>query len=566
MGLCSYSRYGPAARDLSDNPSILYGSVTICPADLFAGSESDWESVDQETKSKLREFLDHPALHLSEAEKHAISGHEEAFRRSQWFDELWARTCGEFLPTNERRQLMQSRRLQAIGAFQEENGTLEDWQQELRKIELEKLIAELKQAASANWPSQDEKRIFAYLRAEFTRQAGRNAEAIELFDQVAAVEKEYRASDEADGLEWISSWAEEQRLRASPVASQPDELLKCIIPELPDPQDEATQQDPRWSRHWVAVDILAKKAVAGEVDFQAALWELLDRRTDRFTALIHMSKADFSLLGQKDSRWNDWFQEIRVMSDSEAGELKARLFESESESWRKQILLPAVRRLGANDDPFSLPVSPDGKLADSSTDHEALANELAELWKDSLPEDRASIARVLVHLLRVTDEIAETPEQPWKTLLIQLAEVEEGQNAMIEQLGQPWKSSFWKSVCAYLAGVSDADEVLITDAFVEKAGSEWIWRLLAAKHDPVWMDRAIDQLQADGWESITASSYLFGLDQPKAADALEAFAEKSKTPDQTKTRDAALEEVSLIQLRMIEERRTERRLKTLPIR
>ncbi len=299
--LMSYSNFGEPARDLSDRPGFAFSDVEICPKDLYAGFPDTWEDMKPAEIAKLQEFLKAPSLRLTPEEKKIIDGHEDEFRDSGFFAPLWSRSCDDFLTLSPRDRFDRILRLHYKGASIFSWKDAKEWEKRLAAHYREQAITALQDAETADWPKPNDKRVYGYLRAEFTRQAGREDEAYGLFKEVIAAESLLKDND--DEMSWILAWSKEQSLRASADAKDPARLMAHIIPELPDPwRDRKAFEDPRWPLHYAAVGILVQKAASGEKSFSDTLWKLLERKPGRLLALLETSGSYFSTLRAVDPR------------------------------------------------------------------------------------------------------------------------------------------------------------------------------------------------------------------------------------------------------------------------
>ncbi len=594
MSLASYSQFGEPARDLFDSPRFRFANVETCPGDLYSSWSDTWKSVDAAGKTKLAALLKEPALHLTETEKSVIAGHEKAFRESRWFKPLWARTCGEFRSVDDRTRFENVLRLHFAGKYLGGNREPEDWEKQLASLFRENAIVALKDVATAKWPARAEKRVFAYLRAELTRQAGRNDEAFALFQEVIASGKAAKPDDE---LAWISRWASEQSLRSSPDAGDPEKLLAAIIPKMPDPwRDRKAAQDPRWPRHFAAVDVLAQRAASGEKPFCDALWNLLERKPERLLAVLETSDADISPLGQVDPRWREWFGEIGDRLN--AGKLPPSLSGDpnstrvtnvlrravgsgdDGKRWRKEVLLPAVGKAAAEGGIPNLKIPKDNSMPDlSPLDGEPaktpqtepsfndLSRQLYSLWEESPPPARANIASVYIRILREAKEDSESTDYPVMYFLPAIAETEEGRGVIRKELDGSWKSSFWKAACTYAARLPDTAGALLRHPFAAQAGDDLIVKLLVQRSDASWKDDAIKKLNEDEWGSSGVIDYLAALDLPETNAALEAFAKQVRNQAVgPKTKKSGMPDGKLSALQDIDDARVKARLRALPIR
>lgn len=131
ISLRSYSQFGEPARDLSDAPQFRFANVEICPGDLYASWSDAWGKITDGEKSKLAAFLKKPSIHLTEAERSVVAGHEDSFRKSVWFKPLWARTCDELRAADERRKFGSVMRMHFSGSYVGQNRVAEDWEDKL---------------------------------------------------------------------------------------------------------------------------------------------------------------------------------------------------------------------------------------------------------------------------------------------------------------------------------------------------------------------------------------------------------------------------------------------------
>lgn len=261
MSLASDSQFGEPSRDLSDSSQFRFTAVEVCPGDLYASWADAWQPVDDNEKSKLTKFLKEPFLQLTVAEKSIIGNHEMEFRESCWFQPLWARTCDGFRSNDDRRKLKSILRLHFAGRHLDSQNAGQDWEKQLASLFRENAIAALKDVATAKWPTETEKRVFAYLRAELTRKAGRNEEAFSLFQDVIASEKTAKPNEE---LVWISRWASEQSLHSSPETRDPGKPNETRVTNQL--RRAAGRADDRmiWRKN-VLLPMIRKSAVEGDI-------------------------------------------------------------------------------------------------------------------------------------------------------------------------------------------------------------------------------------------------------------------------------------------------------------
>ncbi|MGL5017230.1 MAG: hypothetical protein ACRDBP_03785, partial [Luteolibacter sp.] len=357
----------------------------------------------------------------------------------------------------------------------------EDWEKQLAFLFRENAIAALKDAATATWPTATEKRVFAYLRAELTRQAGRNEDALSLFQEVIASEKTNKPDEE---LAWISRWASEQSLRCGPNVRDPHDSNDTRV----------TQQQRR---------------VAGGAD---------DRKI-----------------------------------------------------WRKNVLLPLIRKSAVEgdipdldipkDDPIAeLPSLDDGPSvkAGPKPPFDNLSRELYQLWEEYLSA-RPDIAQVYIRILRQAAENHESTDYPAMYLLPAIAQNEETRAVIRKELDGRWESSFWKAACEYAAHLPNSADAFTRHPFAAQADDGLIFKMLTQRSDISWRDDAIEKLNKDDWVSSELIDYLLSLDQPETKSALEAFATQIR--NQTGTLDGKL---SI--LRKIEDSQVKGLLRAIPIR
>ena len=584
MSLCSFSQLGEPARDLSDEPRFAFPEVNVCPADLYASWSMDWGEIRPGEKSKLATFLADPALHLTAAEKHIIAGHEDAFRKSPWFRPLWARTCDELRDLEPRARFQRDLLLHFAGKYLGDQEDAEDWEKRMVSFCRENAISALKDTATADWPEPHEKRVFAYLRAELLRQAGRDEEAHALFQQVIAAEK---AAKPDKKLAWISRWAEEQSIRCGPAAGDPEALVKLIIPELPDPSRKRNAAvDPRWPRHYAAAEELSRRAAGGAKPFSEALWNLLERKPERLLALLETIAVDIAPLRNVDPRWRDWFGELetsirdRKLPGALAKDpngirvsnvLRAAVGASGAagKTWRNDVLLPAVRKAVAEggmpeiempeDDSFAfLPPIHGEDDEPSGPKSKDLDQELYNLWKEQPPAGRGDVARIYIRLLHAGSPTG----YPASSFLPEIAETEDGRRAILRELDGQWENPFWKVACAYAARMPGSGEAFIRHPFLPNVSDALVVGLLTVRSDASWMDEAIKKLEHDELVTSDVIGYLASLDRPEAVKALETAAagfRKEKFP-------IGQYDPKIYALRDIESGRVQARLTKLPIR
>ena len=595
--LMSYSNFGEPARDLSDDPRYRFSNVEICPNDLYAGFPDTWEDMKPAEKTKLHEFLKSPALRLTPEEKKIIAGHEDAFRDSRYFSMLWARTCDDFLTLSPQARLHRILRLHYSGSSIPKSKDAKEWEKRLAAHYREQAIAALKDAKSADWPKPDDKRVFAYLQAEFIRQAGRNDEAHALFQQVIAAESALKDDDEETS--WILAWAEEQSLRTGPDTKDPARLITHIIPELPDPwRDEKATENPRWPLHHAAVDILVRKASSGEKPFSDALWNLLDRKNPRLLALLETTGHPIASLRDVDPRWAAWFDEIKALLDQnklpdelskdENPERITNVFvhvtasTSDDEKlapWYVDVLLPAVRKCVVEGGIPSLPVSDKllyPGLPPSMLDKEAkketpaslnkLSRALYELWEHLPAGERSDVARIYVRILhKLGDDYDESFNYPVEYFLPEMAGTQEGRDAIRAEFDGPWKSTFWKAASAYAAQMENSGETLRNHPMLSKWGYGLAAKLFRVHKDPSLKETAIKKLAEEDYVLDEVIGYLVSLDLPDTRKALEDYAKGIRSGNDRK-RKSEWPEGRLYTLQNLDEAKVQAGLKKIPLR
>lgn len=590
QSLASYSMFGEPARDFSDQPSFAFARADVCPNDLFASWPDSWGKIEPADKAKLADFLKQPALNLTDQEKAIIGGHEKEFREGRWFLPLWARTCDSYRTLNDRDKFDRILRLHYAGGYFDPSRPPKDFEQRLIVHYREDAITALKDVQLADWPKPDEKRVFAYLHAELTRQAGRDAEAVELFQKVIATESSQKPDEETS---WILQWATEQILRAGPEAKDVDLLVAAIIPEMPDPwRKKSIYEDPRWPRHYAAIDVLADHAASGNKPFSDALWKLLDRKPERLLALLETTGRGISSLRDIDPRWREWFDEIAALLNK--GELPTVLSKDSNHTrvhnvlireveaaddnpspWLKEVFLPEVRKrasdggipkiLISNKQLFpglSLP-SLDGEekpKAPASPTYNEISRALYELWEQLPPGERSDLVRIYVRILKKLDDEYESFDYPVTYFLPQIAETEEGRAAIHKEFDGTWKSSFWKAACAYAADMKNSRDDFVRHPVTAKADDSLIVKLLLQKSDPSWKDIAIKKLFEAEYLSSEVITYLVHLDLPETRKALDEFAKKVRNENGKK------ENGRLYTLENLDSTRISEGMQKLPIR
>jgi len=578
IALASYSNFNEPARDLSDQPGFAFANVDVCPIDLFASWSDSWKEMQPDEKAKLSDFLKTPALHLTAEEKAIIAGHEEDFRESYWFRPLWARTCDEFRALSDRQRFSRHLLTHYAGSYFWTVASAKDFEKRLAALYRENAISALKDAIAADWPGPSEKRVFSYLHAEFTRQAGRDEEAFALFQKVIAAERVEKPDEQTS---WILQWATEQSVRAGPESRDPALLVAAIIAEMPDPrrQKNATT-DPRWPRHYVAVEVLVGHATSGNNEFSDALWKLLDRNPKRLVALLETTDSRISSLRDVDPRWRGWFDEIAALlakeqvppafsEDPDTTRVTSLLHrvvgrEDDSNAWRNDVFLPAVRKAAATGGipEVSIPPDPTDVIPSDSTEPtlNKVSRELYDLWKEQPVPVRSDIARVYTRILKRLDDDSKSFEYPVMYLLPQMAETGEGRAAIRKEFEGPWKSSFWKATCAYAAGMENSTDAFVRHPVTSKSDDSLIGKLLLQKSDPSWKDTAIRKLNENEYLATEVIDYLVHLDLPETRKALDDFARK--------VRNGTIvgENGVLYKLEEIESGRVREGLRKLPIR
>lgn len=231
MQLGSYHQSGEPAHDLSDSPGFSFHGVDVCPNDLFASWQSNWDRVDPTDKAKLSEFLKQPCVVLTAQEKAIVGDHLDQLKLSCWWEELWARSCDEIRKPDPRHRWRRAIAMNHTGLV-----ATSDWEKKLAAHYREQAIIELKAATTSSWATDVEKRISSYLEAELTRQAGRVDEAKVLFRKVISHEKTLPPNED---FAWIASWSGDQlALIDKPQPTlQPDSQV--ALPLLPTPGKDA---------------------------------------------------------------------------------------------------------------------------------------------------------------------------------------------------------------------------------------------------------------------------------------------------------------------------------------
>ncbi len=591
IALMSYSSFGEPARDLSDSPRHSFSNVEVCPNDLFAGWSGTWKSMKPDEKAKLAEFLKQPTLHLTDQEKEIIEGHEAEFRKSRWFPLIWARSCDELRSLEPREKFDRILWFHYKGCYTDEHHKATELETRLTAHYREQAITALKEAQTAEWAKPLDKRVYAYLQAELTRQAGRDDEALSLFQNVIHSERALKPDEETS---WILAWATEQSLRVGDEAKDPNLLISAILPDMPDPwQSVNITRNPKWSRHYAALDILAQQASSGKKPFSDALWKLLDRKPERLLAFLETSSTSISSLGAVDHRWREWFDEISTLLDQ--GKLPPALSKhpnhtrvrnilkrevtpdnDKHSTWLMEVFLPGVQKCAANGGIPSIPIPntpfspglPMSGIGDDGASKKPLTpptmNEISralyELWELVSTEERTVIAQVYVRILHKLGDESDSFDYPVMYFLPAIAETEEGRAAIRGELKGPWKSTFWKAACAYAAGTEDSQSAFVSHPVTSRGDDSLVVKLFLQKSDPSWKDTAIKKLGDDEYISMEVVQYLASLDLPETRKALDDFARKTR--NSTNDRD----NVKLYTLQDLDQVRVNAGLSKIPIR
>lgn len=589
--LNSYSHFGEAARDLSDAAPMP--QVDVCPQDLYASWSYRWLELDQPSKTKLVEFLKHPAVTLTPEEKKIVAGHEEELRHSPWWRMLWARSCDEMRP------LTDQQRFEVTLDFQYTRETNpKGWSKDLSDHYRELAIVSLKDAVAAEWTTSSEKQIYAYLRAELVRKAGRTEEASELFRQVIEAEKQ---AVPLEDLKWISEWAEEQRGKADRSSARLEEQVASILSAMPDPwRDKSATSLPGWPAHLAALRALSQQAAEGDEEAIEGLWKILDHKPARLLALLETVGVDLSSLRTADPKWRAWFDEIatgfvtgKLQAPFETDPDPQRVIqvlsrvvgpESRDRAWRRSVLQPAVEKaLAGRDLPtVDLPAKGSSSVLSPRTgtrpaiplptdgeEQESLVDQLAILLDEQPHEQQVGAARMLMRVLHQAEGKVKDISYPQNVVVFQLLKLEGMDQDLARELDGPWKSTFWKAMGEYIARVPGSSAKLANDPLVtgdppkdeSRSFEFFLWEVFAKRADPVWKDRLLQRLKKPDWLA-NETRYAHALKDAEVDAALE----RRITLLQNLPRPEGGTNMILYDLRSLERWKVEKRLAEIPIR
>lgn len=564
LQLMSYSRFGEAERDLSDQ--LFFGpGVEICPQDLFA-TWPERRALDANEKSDLAAFLKDPAVELTRGEKDALGVDLEMLRGSVWWESLWARTCDARRKPDPRHQWETAMHLYYEGKL-----ATRPWEKRLAAHFTAAAIQSLKEAESAAWPKDVEKRIFSYLRAELLRRSGKAEEAKALFAEVMRQEESFKDDEETA---WIGSWAKEQSFRIDASTATAETLGNWLLEPIPDPwRDEAAAGKNGWQAHRVALDQLAERAAKGDRASSEVLWKAIARKPRNLLAVAETTEGLAGWRGA-DERWAKWFDELQA--DMKAKRLpdlgqdepnEERVFnvlgravegEERTEKDGREKLLAAVVAAAAGD---GLPAS--------SLKGPELLGELGELLKAE-PVHRQGIGRVMIRVLGTLGEKKDDFSYPVKSTVAEFARQGDWKAALPNDSDAKWKSGFWRLVGGYLAGTPGAGEMLAKHPLASKdfGGSdgkmaeELLWRLFAERHDVVWKQKALELLERKSWVRDEVLSYAFATGDAELRKALQRRMDRLRSGE-VKGSD---KEMSLYEIMQVEDLVRHEKLGGLPIR
>ena len=138
---------------------------------------------------------------------------------------------------------------------------------------------------------------------------------------------------------------------------------------------------------------------------------------------------------------------------------------------------------------------------------------------------RGEVARDFAAKIREKDADAQTAGYPINSLLPRLASLKPGISpALAKETGGEWRSDFWKSAVAWLAGEDGAAQRLAAHPVVEqyfpdhgKVYEALLWECFRKAKDPVWVEKAIARLAEKRNIYHGELEYALALDDPRLA-------------------------------------------------
>ena len=557
----SYSNYGEPERDLSDQLAAISG-IAICPHDLYASWPGRWK-LEAGEKTALAEFLKKPEVILTEEEKKIVGEEMEALKKSRWWEMLWARSCDQFRKPDPRHDWWVAMQFHYAGDHPEEG-----WQTLLAGHYTAGAIRRLKEGESAGWATAEDKRVFPYLRAELMRRSGRTKEARALFQEV--MRKESKAPDD-DEMKWIGRWAEEQSLRIDAEAMSAEDLGAWLLPEFPDPwRDKGAEDLKGWGRHFVALDVLAERIGRRDKAAAEVLWKKLGRSSRHLLAALETLERDLSVLHELDPEWTAWIDEL-------AEEIEAERLPEMGREERNPVRVFNVfsglvsdrdREKQTKREAISRAVD-DVKLPVEGWSGPDLMYELEDLL-ERRPEKLEVVGILMIRTMKTLGESDDDLGWASRWAVVELLKLEGRSDAWVAELPGDWKSSFWKTVGDYLAGVPGASAKLAGDPLAAKdfGGSDgkmlenFLWQIFTARKDPVWKEKATAALQSKNWLHDEIPAYALALGDPELGEVLTKRAARLRAgelgPD--------MEEMALYEIQAVETKTTRKKMARLPVR
>lgn len=204
--------------------------------------------------------------------------------------------------------------------------------------------------------------------------------------------------------------------------------------------------------------------------------------------------------------------------------------------------------------------------ADAPASLNKISRALYDLWEQLPAGERADVARVYVRILHeLGDDYDESFDYPVEYFLPELAETEEGREAIRAEFGGSWKSTFWKAACAYAAQMENSGETLRNHPLLDKWGYGLVAKLFRLHNDPSLKESAMKKLQSDEYVFDEVIDYLAALNLPETRKALEDYAKDIRS-GKDDNRKQEWPEGRLFTLQDIDEATVKAGLKQLPLR
>lgn len=565
--LMSYNNFGQVpARDRIFSP--IGANVRICPHDLYASWNYQWEDLKPGDKESLSAFLKEPRVVLTDREKQIVGTRLDALRQSRWWEILWARTCDQV-----RKQDVDHARFTALQFYHAGDiNSPEPWILELTKLYRDEAIKALENAKEAR---------YRFLRAELLRLSGRNDEAALTFRKLAGDLKktDYRPAneDEEEDREGMLDLCEEGLLLIEAVGCSSDRLAGWLIQPFPD-RDPEVNPPAGWRRHRIALQMLVTRATGGDKQAGDTLWKAVSSDVKRLIALLETledipgAPGVRSLVGCGDP-WAAWLNGLATRA--KAGKLPDALSKEPNrerclnilqrfgpsswgymdEAWQKNILLPMVVQAAAK-----------GSIPDIGLDRDDLAFALAELAAADIPH-RDAVLKTIILILRDLPKPKDAPEYGICLSVVTLAE----QSAKAAGVGidGKWKCDWWKLVAEYATGKPGVGPALANDPLVSesfggdgKAFEKLAYQLFAVRKDPVWKEKIVNVLQSATWLPDEPLEYAQSLGDRQVDAALVNRMARLRH----RKAEGVEGDMSLYEIGHIEERTRKARMAALPVR